>query len=58
MPASSQAIGDGVVRKGRIVLLPGETLLLRRGDDAAVLDQRRGAVVIEGGNPENAHRAG
>ena len=47
---------DGVVREGRVVLLAGEALLLRGGDDAAVLDQRRGAVVIEGGNPEDAHR--
>ena len=29
---------------------------LRGGDDAAVLDQRRGAVVIEGGDSEDAHR--
>ncbi len=44
--------------KGGVVLAAGETLLLRRGNDAAVLDQRRGAVVIEGGNAENAHRVG
>ena len=39
-----------------VVLLPGEALLLRGRDDPAVLDQRRGAVVIEGGNAEDAHR--
>ena len=39
-------------------LLAGEAFLLGGGDDAAVLDQRRGAVVVEGGNAENAHRVG
>jgi hypothetical protein len=38
-----------------VVLLAGETLLLGRGDDASLLDQRRRAVVIEGRNAENAH---
>ena len=52
-----QAIGDRVVRETGIVLLAREAFFLRRGHDAAVLDQRRGAVVIEGGNAENAHRA-
>ena len=42
--------------KDGVVLLAGEALLLRGRHDAAVLDQRRGAVVIEGGNAENAHR--
>ena len=36
------------------MLLAREAFLLRRRDDAAVLDQRRGAVVIEGGNAEDA----
>ena len=53
-----QAIGDGVVREGGIMLAPGKAFLLGGGDDAAVLDQRRGAVVVECGNPENAHRVG
>ena len=44
--------------KRGVVLAPGKTFLLRGGDDAAVLDQRRGAVVIERGNAENAHRVG
>src|SRR3954465_11421562 len=51
-----KAGSDGVVWKRRVVLLPREALLLRGGDDAAVLDQRRGAVVIEGGDTEDAHR--
>ncbi len=41
--------------KAGIVLLAREALLLRGRDDLAVLDQRRGAVVIEGRNPEDAH---
>ena len=46
-----QAPGDGVVRKGRVVLPAGEARLLRRGHDAAVLDQRGRAVVVEGRDP-------
>ena len=57
-PCLFEAGGDGVMREGGVVLAPGETLFLRRGNDAAVLDQRRGAVVIEGGNAENAHGVG
>jgi len=39
-------------------MLPaGKTLLLRRGDDSAVIDQRSGAVVVECRNTENPHRA-
>jgi hypothetical protein len=49
-----QAVADRVDRKPGVVLLAREALLLRCGDDAAVLDQRRGAVVIEGGNPQDA----
>ena len=52
-----ETIGNGVVWKRSIVLFSGKALLLRRGDDPAVLDQRRGAVVVEGRNTENPHRA-
>ena len=52
-----ETIGNGVVRKGGVVLPAGKTLFLRRGDDPAVIDQRRRAVVIESGNAEDTHRA-
>ena len=52
-----QAVVDRVRGKARIVLLAGEALLLRRGDDAPVLDQRGGAVVVEGRDAEDAHAA-
>ena len=51
-----EAIADRGRRKPRVVLDAGEALLLRGGDDAAVDDQRRGAVVIEGRNAEDARR--
>ncbi len=57
-PAFGEAIVDRVARKARVVLAPAEALLLRGGDDAPVLDQRRGAVVVEGGNSEDSHRGG
>ena len=50
-----QAPGDGVVWKGGVVLLAGEALFLRGGDDAAVLDQRGRAVVVEGRYTEDTH---
>jgi hypothetical protein len=53
-----QAIRNGVVRKAGVMLAPCKTFLLGSGDDAAVLDQRRGAVVVERGKSENAHRVG
>ncbi len=37
------------------MLLAGEALLLRGGDNAAVRDQRRGAVVIERGDAKDSH---
>ncbi len=43
-----QAIFDGVGRKARIVLLAGEAFFLSGGDNLAVADQRRGAVMVEG----------
>src|SRR5690349_4305459 len=41
-----EAIIDGVVGKRGVMFLAGEALLLRRRNDAAVLDQRGGAVVV------------
>ena len=55
-PTRRQTIGDGFAGKAGVVLLAGEALLLRCCDHAAVLDQCRRAVVIVGGNAENAHR--
>ncbi len=43
----AQAVRDRAAGKAGIMLLAAEALLLRRGDDLAVLDQRRCAVVIE-----------
>ena len=51
-PASRQYV-DGVAREGGVALLPREPLFLRRGDDLAVAQQARGAVVIEGGDAED-----
>src|SRR5438067_6909317 len=50
-----QAIADRMHRKRWIVLLAREAFFLRGSDNATVLDQRGGAVVVEGGNAENAH---
>jgi hypothetical protein len=43
------------VGKFRIMLLAGEPLLLRGGRNLAIGNERRRAVVIERGDPENAH---
>ncbi len=50
-----QAIGDGAGGIAAVVFLAREPLFLGGRDDASVLDQRRGAVVIERGNAENTH---
>jgi len=52
-PADVETGGNRMLWHARIVLLPAETLFLHGGDDAAVLDQRRGAVVIERGETED-----
>ncbi len=52
-----KTICDGIMRKRGVMLPSGKSLLLRRGDDPAVFDQRRGAVVIECRDTENPHRA-
>ncbi len=56
-PALLQAVAKRVRREALIVLLAGEALLLRGGDDASVLDQRGRAVVVEGRNADDAHAA-
>jgi hypothetical protein len=53
--AEFQARRDGVMRKRRIVFAAREALFLRRRDDIAVDDERRGAVVIERRDSENIH---
>ena len=50
-----QTVADRMHRKRRIVLLAREAFFLRGRFDAAVLDQRGCAVVIEGGDAENTH---
>ena len=45
-PRLAQAVVDRVAREARVVLLAGEALLLGRGEDLAVAEQRGGAVVV------------
>ena len=52
-----EAVADGVDRKARVMLFAAESLFLGGSGDMAVLDQRRRAVVVEGGDAENAQRA-
>src|SRR6516162_4551759 len=52
-----EAIANRILRVARILFFAGKALFLRRGDNMAVLDQRRGTVMIKGGDPENAHSA-
>src|SRR5262245_24823327 len=52
-----QAVADGMRRKVAVVLLSGEALLLRGGDDVAVVDERGGTVVIKSRDAENFHSA-
>ena len=57
-PRLRHDVGQGVSRKVGVVLLAGEALFLGRGDDLAVHQDGRGAVVIKGGKPENGVRQG
>jgi len=50
-----EAVLHRVDGKARVVLLAGEPLLLRRGDDVPVRQQCRRAVVVEGRYAEDAH---
>jgi hypothetical protein len=44
---SLQTITQGMVRESGVVLLAGEALFLGGGDDASILNERGGTVVIE-----------
>jgi hypothetical protein len=44
---------DRISRERRIVFDPGETFLLRRGNDTPIRKQRGRAVVVIGGNAED-----
>jgi len=55
--ACLEAISDSVDRKVAVVLAARKALLLRRGDDTPVLDQRRRAVVVEAGYSEDPQGA-
>ena len=50
-----QAVTHSMLGKPRIVSLAREALFLGSSDDAAILDYRCGAVVIESGDAQNAH---
>src|SRR5271169_4934431 len=52
-----ETVANRILRVARILLFTGKALFLRRGNNMAVLDQRRGTVMIKGGYPENAHAA-
>jgi len=51
--AGFEAILDGASRKPFVVLETAEPLFLRRGDDRAVVEQARRAVMVEGGEAED-----
>jgi hypothetical protein len=51
-----QAVGNGCLRKARVVFFAGETFFLRGCDDFSVAQQCCGTVVIKSGNPEDIHR--
>ena len=53
--ACLQTIADGMGWKARIVLLAGESFLLSRRDDAAILDEGSRTVMVEGGDAEQSH---
>ena len=50
-----EAIADGAVREGDLVLLAGEPLLLHRGHQLAVHEERGGSVRVVGVDPEDDH---
>jgi hypothetical protein len=53
-----EAVLHRLLGEGRVVLLAREALFLRRAHQLAVLDQRRGTVMIESRDPEHAHGEG
>ncbi len=52
----AEAVVDGAPGEPRVVLAAGEALLLGRGHDLAVADDRRGGVVVEGGDAQDGRR--
>ena len=54
MPASRRQYATACDGKPGVVLLAGEALLLRGGDDPAVLDEAGGRIVVVGGDAEDA----
>jgi hypothetical protein len=50
-----ETVIDGVLREAIVMFQPSEPLLLRGGHDLAVPDEAGGAIVIEGGDPEDVH---
>ena len=52
-PGLVEAVAHGTGGEGGVLLHAREALLLRGGEEAAVLDVGRGAVVVEGRDPEN-----
>ena len=56
-PASARQYSTACCGKRGVVLLPGESLLLRRGHDMAVVDEGRRAVVVVGRNAQDAHES-
>ena len=55
-PTLGQAVLHGVDRESRIVFLAGKPLLLGRGDNLAVTNQRRRGIVVERAYTENIHQ--
>jgi hypothetical protein len=56
-PGLIEAVAQCVYREAGVVLLAREALFLCRGDDTAVGNQRRRAVVVESREAEDVHAA-
>ena len=56
-PSLVETVTQRVYREAGIMLLASEALLLRCGDDMAVGDERRRAVVIKRRKAEDVHAA-
>ena len=54
--AGPETIVDRVLGKGCVVFLSRESFLLGGGKDRAVTHQARGAVVVEGRDPQDIHK--
>ena len=51
-----EAVADRAMGERRVVLDAGEALLLDRGDELAVDDERRGGITVIRVDPEDVHR--